>query len=125
MTTITDTDTSPGDLLGFREIAALLGVKYGTVRQWKWRGTGDTNLPEPTATVGGSPAWRRDLIEAWAKSTGRLPTGEPGIELRHGTNGTGPQRWKDGKRLCGLVGCPEPHRARNRCRPHYGKMTGK
>lgn len=123
-TTETPPTTSDTELIGWREIAALLGVKYGTVRQWKWRGTGPNPLPEPAATVGGSPVWHRGAIVAWAQETGRLPAPEADVEVLYGKNGTGPQRWRLGTRLCGLVGCFEVHRARNRCRKHYHELTG-
>lgn len=55
------------DIVGVREIAALLGVKEQTVRTWRYRKL----LPEPDATVSGIPVWRRSTILRWAKETGR------------------------------------------------------
>lgn len=117
MTTTEAPPTPQADpLLGLREIATLLGVKYGTVRQWKWRA--GTGLPEPDATVGGSPAWHRSRIVTWAENTGRqVDPHPPGAD--------GKRRDDAGRRLCGIPGCPEVHRARDRCRGHYGELTGK
>lgn len=58
--------TAP-DLLGPREVAALLGVQHQTVHQWRYRG----RLPDPDLTVSGVPMWRREVIEAWAASRPR------------------------------------------------------
>ena len=49
------------DLLETKDIAALLGVRVATVRQYKLRG----DLPPPDATAGRSPLWRRATIEQW------------------------------------------------------------
>lgn len=55
--------------VGEREIAERLGVAAGTVHQWRKRGL----LPDPEFTVSRMPAWWWPTIEAWARSTGRLP----------------------------------------------------
>lgn len=56
--------------VGLKEIAERLGVKRGTVDAWG-PGQRDT-LPEPTWTIGGRPAWRWSVIEAWAREQGKL-----------------------------------------------------
>lgn len=61
-------------IVGRKEIADRLGVKPGTVDMWRHRlGNG---FPESTFTIGGRPAWRWGLVEAWATETGRSPTTE-------------------------------------------------
>lgn len=50
------------DPVGAVEIAARLGVKRGTVDQWRQRYVG---FPEPRWSVGGRPAWNYDDIQAW------------------------------------------------------------
>jgi predicted DNA-binding transcriptional regulator AlpA len=57
------------EIVGEKEIAAMLAVKENTVHQWKARG----NLPEPDGIVSGSPAWFWSTISAWAGATGRTP----------------------------------------------------
>ena len=54
-------------MLGPHEVAALLGVKPGTVAAWLWRGV----MVAPDATISGVPLWRRDTIVTWAAETGR------------------------------------------------------
>ena len=66
---MTETAASDLELVDSAEIAVMLAVQRGTVKQWRRRGL----LPEPAVTVGGRPAWRRDDILAWAVDTGRLP----------------------------------------------------
>ena len=55
--------------VGAYEIAERLGVKRGTVDQWRARELG---FPQPRWQVGNRPAWNWDDIEAWAKKVGRL-----------------------------------------------------
>jgi DNA-binding transcriptional MerR regulator len=55
--------------LGEVEIAALLGVRPTTPRQWRKRGL----LPPPEGTVSGRPWWSEKAIREWAKETDRLP----------------------------------------------------
>lgn len=57
------------DLVGTEEIADLLAVERRTVNVWKQRG----RLPDPFATISGTPIWLRGDIVAWAKATNRLP----------------------------------------------------
>lgn len=57
------------DLMGTEEIADLLLVERRTVNVWKQRG----RLPDPYATISGTPIWLRADIVAWAKSTDRWP----------------------------------------------------
>lgn len=56
--------------LGEHEIADLLHVKRGTVRQWRFRG----RLPEPDHVVNRLPAWEEERIVEWAKGSDRWPT---------------------------------------------------
>jgi predicted DNA-binding transcriptional regulator AlpA len=67
-------DTTPEHptVVGLAEIADRLGVRRGTVDQWRWRG----ELPEPKWTVGGRPAWHWPEIKQWAKATGRNGKGQ-------------------------------------------------
>lgn len=57
------------DLVGTEEIAAMLEVERRTVNVWKQRG----RLPDPFATISGTPIWLRADVVAWAKSTDRWP----------------------------------------------------
>lgn len=55
--------TVPQDTpLGRQEVAALLGVQVGTVRQWQRRGV----MPPAELTVSGLPTWWRSTIIDWA-----------------------------------------------------------
>lgn len=112
--------------LGQSDVADLLKVKPATVRVWNDRGI----FPEPDFVLSGRhTGWYRSTIESWAKTTGRWPG--------NGTPATWPDEVlvtvtedhrrldPDGRRLCDLVGCFEPHRARGRCRGHYHEATGK
>lgn len=60
---------TPSELVGLKEIATKLKVKRATVDTWRRRG----DLPEPTFTIGGRPAWRWAAIRRWARDTGRFP----------------------------------------------------
>lgn len=139
------TTTRPVDEpLGPKEVAVLLGVEDTTVRQWAWRGT----TPDPQFTVSGVEGWYRSTILEWAATTGRLDpskgawreldddalavlaaTGENAdtavTAVISARSGTAKRFDVDGRRLCGVPDCPEPHRARNRCRHHYHEATGK
>jgi hypothetical protein len=55
-------------VVGLLEIAARLSVERQTADEWRIRRV----LPDPERTVGGSPAWRWDVIESWALQTGRI-----------------------------------------------------
>lgn len=59
------------DLVGTEEIADLLEVERRTVNVWKQRG----RLPDPYATISGTPIWLRGDVIAWAKATNRWPEG--------------------------------------------------
>jgi len=48
-------------LVDSAELAKLMGVRPGTIRQWKMRG----KLPEPSEVIGGRPAWGRAIITGW------------------------------------------------------------
>ena len=55
-------------LVGLKGIAALVDVKYQTVKVWRSRGV----LPEPFQIVDDYwPVWWVSTIEEWAKETGR------------------------------------------------------
>lgn len=65
----------PNDVVGTDEIAALLGVKRGTVDQWRWRsahGKLRPSFPSPTWELATGPVWRWAVVERWARGTGRL-----------------------------------------------------
>lgn len=49
------------ELVSVAEIAALAGVKPGTVIKWRQRGL----LPAPVATLQAGNIWRRRDIERW------------------------------------------------------------
>ena len=55
------------DLVGPREVAALLDVQIQTVHVWRHRGI----MPDPHTIISSVPIWRRHVIEAWAADTGR------------------------------------------------------
>ena len=50
----------PSDLLPLREVAQRLGVREGTLRQWRLRGQGPKS-----EKVGVAVAYRRRVIEKW------------------------------------------------------------
>ena len=56
-------------IVGSREIATLLEVKPGTVRQWRKR---DIGFPEPSQVLATGPVWLEADIVKWARRTGRL-----------------------------------------------------
>jgi len=49
------------------EIAERLGVERATVDKWRQRRV----LPDPAATISGSPIWKWGEIVEWASRTGR------------------------------------------------------
>lgn len=56
------------DLVGLRDIAEMLHVKWSTPNMWRYRGL----LPPEDGVISGTiPVWRRETIEAWAETTGR------------------------------------------------------
>lgn len=57
------------DLVGTTEVADRLGVQRQTVGQWRLRHV----MVEPTWTISGVPIWRWEVVEHWARETGRLP----------------------------------------------------
>lgn len=59
--TVSDDDLA--GLLGYRELAELLGVKQGTVRKYR----SDGRLPKPDRTVLGRPFWYPGTIDAWRR----------------------------------------------------------
>lgn len=66
---VTLVDLDKADPVGLSEIAERLGVKLGTVSQWKHRGL----LPAPRWTVGKTDAWNWEDVREFARKTGRLP----------------------------------------------------
>jgi len=67
-------------VLGFPEMAELLGVSKTTPYLWWHRGL----LPDPDyLSVNGNRAWDRETIVQWAALTGRLPPelAEEGVRL--------------------------------------------
>lgn len=52
---------NPDDLLDTGDVAALVGVKPATIRQYAHRG----DMPKPDRIIGRSPAWRRSTIQRW------------------------------------------------------------
>ena len=71
----------PLDVVGEREIAALLGVQPNTVNVWRQRSL----LPPPEGIVSGHPCWRWPTIAHWAVKTGRLRPARP--EVTQALNG--------------------------------------
>lgn len=80
------------DLVGIPDIADRLGVTGNTVNHWRWKaakGDGPARtyytaggaeataepLPDPDATVAGTPIWLWATIAAWAERTGRTERG--------------------------------------------------
>ena len=57
------------DPVGAADIAARLGVKPVTVRQWQAR---YITFPAPRWHVNGQAAWDWPDVEAWAATTGRV-----------------------------------------------------
>jgi hypothetical protein len=52
------------DVLGLKEVAALVDRNTVTVRSWYQRG----HLPEPDALLSCGPIWRRTTISRWTRS---------------------------------------------------------
>ena len=59
------------DLVGVAEIADMLGVTRQRVHQLMQA----PDFPNPVAELSAGRIWNRDEVEAWARSTGRLPPG--------------------------------------------------
>lgn len=66
------------DLVGYAEIAEMVGVKVGTIRNYRSIGL----LPEPDApfSIPDRPRWRRSTIVAWQQN--RRGMGAPGRPRR-------------------------------------------
>lgn len=59
------------ELVGAAEVAERLGLAYvQTVHTWRSR---YSDFPDPVATLKRAMIWSWPDIEAWARSTGRLP----------------------------------------------------
>lgn len=61
-------DSPPWPIVGLAEIAERLGVARGTVDKWRQRDV----LPPPTWELAAGPVWLWQVIERWARTTGRL-----------------------------------------------------
>lgn len=57
------------DLVSQPEIAERLGVTTNTVHVWRQR---HKDFPAPEWVLGQVPIWRWEVIEGWARETGRL-----------------------------------------------------
>lgn len=63
------------EYLCVEEVAAVMGVRVGTVRNYRCAGL----LPDPDVVVGKSPGWKRSTIERWMKKRpGQGAGGGPG-----------------------------------------------
>lgn len=63
----------PGDLIGYPEVARMLGVEIKSVRQRRWRAAhGRGSFPKPHTEYGGSPVWRRSQINRVVRDQERL-----------------------------------------------------
>jgi predicted DNA-binding transcriptional regulator AlpA len=60
---MTTHDTPGPDLLGYAQVADLLGVSQATVRKYN----SDGFMPAPDQLVLGRPFWRRATITAWQR----------------------------------------------------------
>lgn len=49
------------ELLTQKDLAEAMGVRTGTIRQWRLRG----KVPEPAERLGQYPAWTRAQVEEW------------------------------------------------------------
>ena len=63
----------PSELLTVADVAALLGVKPATVRQYAHR----DDMPPPDEHIGRTPVWSRATIDGWL-------AGRPGHGWRKG-----------------------------------------
>lgn len=52
------------EVLGAGELAAFMGVKPGTIRQWRFRG----KLPAADLEVNGRECWYAETIQEWANA---------------------------------------------------------
>lgn len=56
-------------LMGFAEIADLLGVSRQRVTQLR---ASDPTFPKPVSVLRATPVWESADIEKWARETGRI-----------------------------------------------------
>jgi hypothetical protein len=61
-------DVNPIDIVGPVEIAQRLSVGTSAIRQWRRRNL----LPPVLTTVSGMDLWDWQIVETWARNTGRL-----------------------------------------------------
>jgi predicted DNA-binding transcriptional regulator AlpA len=62
------------ELAGFAEVVEMLKVSRATATKYVKR----PDFPEPIERLASGPVWRRADVEAWAKETLPLPTGQAG-----------------------------------------------
>jgi len=67
-------ELAPGRLLTIEQVAELAGLRRETIDRYRVRAV----MPEPVATVAGSPVWSRPVIDWWL-ATRRRP-GRPRVE---------------------------------------------
>lgn len=60
------------ELVGVAEVAARLGVKPGTIRQWQRR---HADFPQPLARLAAGPVWNWEDFGAWVAKP--RPPGRP------------------------------------------------
>lgn len=58
-----------GHLVGVAEIASMLGISRQRVNEIVQT---HSEFPRPEAELSAGRVWRRDVIEDWARATGRL-----------------------------------------------------
>jgi prophage regulatory protein len=64
---------NPGELVGFRELPALLGVGRTTAARYARR----PDFPQPVDELASGRVWRRADVEKWKRKTLPLQTGRP------------------------------------------------
>lgn len=61
---MTDVDHDGGVLLGYRDVAELVGISEGTLRNYRRRGY----MPAPDVMLADRPRWREATIVAWQRA---------------------------------------------------------
>lgn len=64
---------SPDDLIGFKEVAAILGVDRSTAARHMKR----EDFPPPAATLAAGRVWRRGDVQEWREKNPPRPPGRP------------------------------------------------
>lgn len=57
------------EIVDTEAIAERLGVKKGTVHQWRFR---HDDFPAPDGNLSTGPIWRWSTVKTWASKNGRL-----------------------------------------------------